>query len=86
MEKLDSGNNSTAYVCGQIFAEMESIQRAALGKNLNAGIRERFFSSASLTPATAFGRLARLSNQHLTKLRVEKPGRLLHWIKSSAGL
>jgi CRISPR-associated protein Csd1 len=86
LEKLDPENTSTAYVCGQIFAEMESIQRAALGKNLNAGIRERFFSSASLTPATAFGRLARLSNQHLTKLKGEKPGLFVVLDKELGGL
>lgn len=73
-EKLDESNGSVAYVCGRIFSVMENIQRCALGKDLNAGIRERFFSSASLTPSTAFGRLARLNQQHLSKLKGEKPG------------
>ena len=73
-EKIDLENRAIAYLCGRIFALMEGIQRAALGKDINAGIRERFFSAASLTPATTFGRLSKMSQQHLTKLKGEKPG------------
>ncbi len=73
-EKIDLENRSIAYLCGRVFALMEGIQRAALGKDINAGIRERFFSAASLTPATTFGRLSKMSQQHLTKLKGEKPG------------
>ena len=73
-EKIDLENRSIAYLCGRIFSLMEGIQRAALGKDINAGIRERFFSAASLTPATTFGRLSKMSQQHLTKLKGEKPG------------
>lgn len=67
--KLDPNNKAPAYVCGQIFSVLVDIQRAALGKNLNAGIRERFFSFASTTPASAFGRLMKLSQNHLSKLK-----------------
>ncbi|HOS71390.1 MAG TPA: type I-C CRISPR-associated protein Cas8c/Csd1, partial [Bacteroidales bacterium] len=49
-EQSDSNNRLPAIVCGKIFAVMESIQRAALGKDLNAGIRDRFFSFASTSP------------------------------------
>lgn len=73
-EELDQKNKSTAYICGRIFALLESIQRAALGKNINAGIRERFFSSASTSPSLAFGRLLKLSQNHLSKLKNSKPG------------
>ncbi len=73
-EQLDKENLSPAYICGQIFAVLVDIQRAALGSNVNAGIRERFFSFASATPASAFGRLMKLSQNHLTKLKGEKPG------------
>jgi CRISPR-associated protein Csd1 len=73
-ECLDTENLSPAYVCGQIFAVLVDIQRAALGKDVNAGIRERFFSFASTTPAPAFGILMKLSQTHLTKIRGEKPG------------
>jgi len=72
-EKLVQGNKPIAYVCGQIFAVLESIQRAALGKT-NAGIRERYFSFAMTSPSPAFGRLFSLSSKHFTKLKGEKPG------------
>jgi CRISPR-associated protein Csd1 len=73
-EQNDPNDKSPAIVCGKIFAVMESIQRAAQGKDLNAGIRERFFSFASTSPAPAFGRLMKLSQNHISKLRHEKPG------------
>lgn len=73
MEKLDEKNKGTAYVCGRLFAVLESIQWFALG-DTNAGIRERYFSSASTTPGLAFGRLMKLSQHHLSKLKGEKPG------------
>jgi CRISPR-associated protein Csd1 len=73
-EDLDHENTDNAYVCGRIFAVLESIQRAALGKDINAGIRERFFSFASTNPSPAFGRLMKMSQNHLTKLKGEKAG------------
>lgn len=73
-EKLDVESSSTAYLCGRIFAVLESIQRSALGKDINAGIRERFFSFASTNPSSAFGRLMKMSQNHITKLKGEKPG------------
>jgi CRISPR-associated protein Csd1 len=73
-DQNDPNDTSPAMVCGKIFAVMESIQRAAQGKELNAGIRERFFTSASTNPATAFGRLMKLSQNHISKLKHEKPG------------
>lgn len=73
-EKLDNENSNSAYICGRIFAVLESIQRSALGKDVNAGIRERFFSFASTSPSSAFGRLMKMSQNHLTKIKGEKPG------------
>lgn len=73
-EKLDSENKLPAYICGRIFAVLESIQRAALGSEINAGIRERFFSFASTNPSPAFGRLMKLSQNHLSKVKQEKAG------------
>jgi CRISPR-associated protein Csd1 len=73
-ESLDPDNLSPAYICGRIFAVLEGIQRAALGKDINAGIRERFFTFASTSPSSAFGRLMKMTQNHLTKLKNEKPG------------
>ena len=73
-ENLAKGERPVAYVCGQIFAKLESIQHAALGKEVNAGIREKYFTYALTSPASAFGRLFNLSSKHFTKLKSEKPG------------
>ena len=74
MSEQDGTGANTAYTCGQIFAVLESIQYHASGGNLNAGIRERFFSFASTMPSTAFGRLMKLTQHHLSKIQGEKPG------------
>ena len=73
-EELDIENSAPAYLCGRLFSLIEGIQRAALGKDVNAGVRERFFSAASTSPSSAFGRLMRLMQNHLTKIRQDKPG------------
>jgi len=72
-EKMEDGRNPVAYVCGQVFAKLESIQYWALGER-NAGIRERYFTYAMTSPAAAFGRLFNLNSKHFTKLKSEKPG------------
>ena len=73
-ENMAMGERPVAYVCGQIFAKLERIQYAALGKEVNAGIREKYFTYALTSPASAFGRLFNLSSKHFTKLKSEKPG------------
>jgi CRISPR-associated protein Csd1 len=73
-EELDLENSAPAYLVGRLFAQIEGVQRSALGKNLNAGIRERFFSAASTSPSATFGRLMKLTQNHLSKIRQEKPG------------
>jgi len=72
-EKIENGFRPVAYVCGQIFAKLESIQYAALG-DVNSGIREKYFTYAMTSPAAAFGRLFNLHSKHFTKLKNEKPG------------
>lgn len=72
-EGIMGSNRPVAYVCGQIFAKLESIQHAALGDR-NAGIRERYFTYAMTSPAAAFGRLFNLNSKHFTKLKSDKPG------------
>jgi CRISPR-associated protein Csd1 len=72
-ETLENSGKPVAYICGQIFAKLESIQYYALGER-NAGIRERYFTYAMTSPAAAFGRLLNLNSKHFTKLKAEKPG------------
>lgn len=72
-EKIEKGDRPVAYVCGQVFAKLESIQYAALGDR-NTGIRERYFTYAMISPSSAFGRLFNLNSKHFTKLKSDKPG------------
>lgn len=71
---LDKQNDNIAYLAGRLFAVLEQIQQASLGKGVNATIRDRFYASASARPNMVMGRLIALSNHHLSKLRKEKPG------------
>ena len=72
-ERIATGEKPVAYICGQIFAKLESVQHAALGDR-NAGIREKYFTYAMTAPSAAFGRLFNLNAKHFTKLKGEKPG------------
>ena len=71
---LDKQNDNIAYLAGRLFAVLEQIQQASLGKGVNATIRDRFYASASTRPNMVMGRLIALSNHHLSKLGKEKPG------------
>ncbi len=78
LEKLTPAPNlerddAIAYQCGCLLAELEAIQRAALGK-VNASIVERYYGSASSTPAIAFAPLLKGARAHLGKLRNQKKG------------
>jgi CRISPR-associated protein Csd1 len=57
-----------SYQLGRLFAALERNQRDALGDKLNATIKDRYFGSASATPASVFPRLIRLSQHHLAGL------------------
>ena len=64
---LDKENTSVGYRLGRLFAVLERIQQAA-NPGINATIRDKFYASASATPAAVFGNLMRLKNHHLAKL------------------
>lgn len=71
---LDTSNADPGYLLGRLFASLEGIQRGALGKNVNATIRDRYYGAASATPASIFPVLLRNAQNHLSKVRKEKPG------------
>lgn len=71
---LDKEASNSGYRLGRLFAVLESAQRGALGKQVNATIRDRYYGAASATPATVFPMLLRNTQNHLAKLRKEKPG------------
>lgn len=64
---LDTTNTDPAYLLGRLFSALEKTQEDALG-SVNAGIRDRFYSAASATPASVFPRLLRTYQHHLSKL------------------
>lgn len=64
---LDPSRQEPAYRLGRLFAVLEKTQQDAL-ENINATIRDRFYASASATPATVFPRLLRTYQHHLAKL------------------
>jgi CRISPR-associated protein Csd1 len=71
-EMLDTSNENAAYRLGRLFATLERIQEDAQ-PGINATVRDRYYGSASGTPAAVFPSLLRLSQHHLSKLK-DKPG------------
>lgn len=65
---LDQTNENPAYLLGRLFAALEKTQEEA-SPNLNATIRDRYYSAASSTPVAVFTTLLRLKNHHLGKLQ-----------------
>jgi CRISPR-associated protein Csd1 len=65
---LDVNRTDPAYVTGRLFALLEKIQTDSANGDLNATIKDRYFSSASATPGIVFPRLLRLSQHHLARM------------------
>lgn len=70
---LDETRTEVGYRLGRLFAVLENLQRVASG-NVNAGIRDKFMSSASATPMTVFPYLLDLARSHQKKARRTSPG------------
>lgn len=73
MMQLDTENLKPAYLCGRLFAVLESIQARAI-PNVGSTIVDRFFGTASSAPASVFGHLLSRAQAHLGKLRRERRG------------
>lgn len=71
---LDRQSTQPGYLLGRLFAVLEHVQRSALGGQVNATIRDRYYGAASATPASIFPVLLRNTQNHLGKLRKERPG------------
>lgn len=70
---LDETNESVPYLLGRLFAAIEKLQADALG-DVNASLRDRYFGSASATPALVFPRLLRVSMHHASKAESDHRG------------
>ncbi|WDM67262.1 type I-C CRISPR-associated protein Cas8c/Csd1 [Xanthomonas cucurbitae] len=71
---LDIANTDPGYLLGRLFSSLENLQRAALGAQVNATIRDRYYGAASATPASIFPVLLRSAQNHVGKLRKDKAG------------
>ena len=70
---LDTASRNQAYLLGRLFAVLERIQHQALG-DVNAGIADRYYGSASAVPFSVFPRLLSGAKHHLSRLRKDKAG------------
>ncbi len=63
---LNAESTIPAYVLGRLFAVLEKAQQDAVG-DVNASIKDRYFTSACASPANVFPILLRLSQHHISK-------------------
>lgn len=73
MDRLNTDSPSIAYQTGRLMALYAAIQYAALG-DVGAGVIERYYTSACTSPALVMGKLATMSQYHLSKIKSNKPG------------
>ena len=71
---LDVHSTNPGYLLGRLFAVLEGAQRLALGSQVNATIRDRYYGSASATPALVYPFLLRNTQNHMSRIRKDKPG------------
>ncbi len=77
---LDPATTNSAYRLGRLFSVLEQLQRAALGQR-NATVRDRFYASASATPALVFPSLIRNARNHSKTIRSKVGARLAEWFE-----
>ena len=65
--ELNQQTTYLPYVLGRLFAVLEEVQQRA-NPQINTTIKDRYFNSASATPATVFPLLINLAQKHLAKL------------------
>ena len=63
---LNEQSSIPAYLLGRLFAVLEKVQQEAIG-DVNASIKDRYFTSACATPRSVFPTLLRLAQHHIAK-------------------
>ena len=71
---LDPSCTDQGYLLGRLFALYELAQTAALGRDVNATIKDKYYGSASAQPRKVFHLLESGSVNHLSKIGRQKPG------------
>lgn len=67
--KLTADTDDPAYNCGRLLAVLAAAQDKAHEYKLEgAGVAERYFGTASVSPASVFPLLLRLNRHHLNKI------------------
>ena len=74
MTGLDPDLPSPPYQCGRMFAVLEDIQRAALGRDVNTTIADKYLPAASATPLAILTMLRKNANGHLKRIRRTNAG------------
>lgn len=64
---LNKESTSVPYQLGRLFSVLEAIQSAA-NPGINSTIKDKYFNSASATPAVVFPVLVNLAQKHLKKI------------------
>lgn len=82
---LNENTNERAYVLGRIFAVLEAIQEE-VNPGINATIKDRYYNSASTTPASVFPILIRLKNSHIRKMEKQKESMKVYYEKTLTDL
>lgn len=83
---LDPENKNSGYLLGRLFAAYEQAQIAALGRNVNATIKDKFYGSASATPRKVFALLEKGSANHLSKIGKQRPGQRINLEKTISAI
>ncbi len=71
---LDPANTEPGYLLGRLFATYEQIQSAALGGNVNATIKDKFYGAAASQPRKVFPLLDKGTRPHLSRLGKDRKG------------
>ncbi len=82
---LNPESTNIPYTLGRLFSVLEAIQSAA-NPGINTTIKDKYFNSASATPATIFPILTKLAQSHLRKIRGSNAGLAVFYEKQLANL
>lgn len=67
-----TGLDNKAYICGRLIAVVEKVQRASVA-GINVSLVDRYYGSASTTPALVFPGLVSSVKPHLRRLKRSRP-------------